>query len=563
MENRVWTRVAGLPETQIYPYLRKPDIVSSNSFIIADESRIVVIDPGGLPDQAATLAAEINRIQDEGERPVSVYLTHSHLDHCLQLMQILDVRSSRPVSVVAHAYAADALEGQDRRATFADVTELEMAKISVGTRLFTPGDEGSAVGVCSEHEGELRCTIMPGENGLAVPIAERPAGIPIVWHHTPGHTPDSISIRIGPLLFLGDIPFAASPGIAGVYGWNHQDLIASIGKIHRLLAEGEITSCFPGHGAIFSAGEAGELLRSVQREAAKLGDVHQISPERVQALATHAADIMAEIDRLFTIIAGRLLFVTHILDELEEAGEAERLRGSVDPDFIEQMLAGFGQFSSGFRDQKGGDIHIALKAGQITAKLARCYDTCGLARIIDPSFTRRVANLLRDYSVTFRGYDPAPALSPTDCSALVRDLARSIAEKPFDEAAILDAGDDEAYLDALVARIAYVNPLESLAISTRCGDDTICRMDPERTRDLLRHILELYAVAGVAEVTFAAAREDRQVALTVSAPQTRELPLDSRGWRFLTRSTALCGGHLDDREDGAIRITFDAGAGVI
>ena len=563
MENRVWTRVAGLPEMQIYPYLRKPDIISSNSFIIADESRIVVIDPGGLPDQAATLASEITRIQDEGERPVSVYLTHSHLDHCLQLMQILDVRSSRPVSVVAHAYAADALEGQDSRATVADLLGLEMAKVSVGTRLFSGGQTGEGVVVCTGDSGELRCDVLSGEDRAMSQVPEASAGTPITCYHTPGHTPDSISIRIGPLLFVGDIPFAASPGVAGLHGWNQEDLVSSVVHIRGLLASGQISSCLPGHGRVLSAGEAADLLRGVQAEAEKLGGISVISPERARAMATYAADIMAEIDRLFTIIAGRLLFVTHILDELEEAGEAERLRGSVDPDFIEQMLAGFGQFSSGFRDQKGGDIHIALKAGQITAKLARCYDTCGLARIIDPSFTRRVANLLRDYSVTFRGYDPAPALSPTDCSALVRDLARSIAEKPFDEAAILDAGDDEAYLDALVARIAYVNPLESLAISTRCGDDTICRMDPERTRDLLRHILELYAVAGVAEVTFAAAREDRQVALTVSAPQTRELPLDSRGWRFLTRSTALCGGHLDDREDGAIRITFNAGAGVI
>jgi len=560
MESQVWTRVPGLPETEIYPYLRKPDIISSNSYIIADESRIVVIDPGGLPDQAATLVAEINRVQEEGERPVSVYLTHSHLDHCLQLMQVLDVRSSRPVSIVAHTCAADALEGQDSRATVADLLGLDMAKVSVGTRLFSPGEEPEGMVVCTGHDEGLVCTVLPPGNGRT---PEGWSATPVTCYATPGHTPDSISIRIGPLLFLGDIPFAASPGVAGLHGWDQEALVASIRRIRGLLADGGIHTCLPGHGRVLSAGEAGDLLGSVQADAEKLAGISEISPERARAMATYAADIMAEMDRLFTIVAGRLLFVTHILDELEEAGEAERLRGLIDPDLIEQILAGFGQFSSGFRNRKGSDIHIALKAGQITAKLARSLDTGCLARFIDPSFTRRIENLLRDYSVTFRGYDPAPSLSLTDCSGLVRDLARSIAEKPFDESAILDAGDDAAYLEALVARIAYVNPLESLAISTRCEDMGICRIDPDRTRDLLRHILEMYAVAGVPEVTFVTSRVDREVILTVHAPQNRKLPLDSRGWRFLTRSAALCGGHLHRREDGAVRITFDAGDGVI
>ena len=553
MEHQVWTRVAGVAEMQIFPYIRKPDIISSNSYIVADANRIVVIDPGGLPEQAMTLSDAINRIQEERERPVSVYLTHSHLDHCLQLMQVLDVRSTRPVSVVAHAYAADALEGQDSRATVADLLGLEMVNVSVGTRLFAPADDEVP------RSGRLK----EGEDALRRQVTEGMPENPVTCYHTPGHTPDSICIRIGPLLFLGDIPFAASPGVAGLHGWNHRDLITSIDGICGILAEGGVTTCLPGHGRISSAAEAGDLIRGVQREAAKLGDISLLTPERARAMATHAADIMAEIERLFTIIAGRLLFVTTVLDELEEQGEAERLRGAIDPDFIEQMLAGFGQFSAEFRERKGSDIHVALKAGQITAKLARCYDSGCLARIIDPSFTRRVANLLRDYSVTFRGHDPAPVLSPTDCSGLVRDVALSIAEKPFDEAAILDAADDAAYIEALVARIAHVNPLESLVIAARCGADTGCFMDPDRTRDLLRHIIEMYAVAGAGEVTFAAARDDGSVILSVCAPQVRTLPIDDRGWRFLGRSAALCGGQISRGEDGVIRIRFDAGAGVI
>ena len=47
-------------------------------------------------------------------------------------------------------------------------------------------------------------------------------------HHAPGHSPCSIAIRLGPVLLLGDLPFAVTPGVCGLDGWNHADLVKTV-----------------------------------------------------------------------------------------------------------------------------------------------------------------------------------------------------------------------------------------------------------------------------------------------------------------------------------------------
>jgi glyoxylase-like metal-dependent hydrolase (beta-lactamase superfamily II) len=47
-------------------------------------------------------------------------------------------------------------------------------------------------------------------------------------YHTPGHTSCSVSLRLGALLMIGDLPFAANPGLCGLDGWNHEELIRTL-----------------------------------------------------------------------------------------------------------------------------------------------------------------------------------------------------------------------------------------------------------------------------------------------------------------------------------------------
>lgn len=91
--------------------------------------------------------------------------------------------------------------------------------------------------------------------------------------HTPGHTPGSISLRIGRAVITGDTLFDGGPGKTSAAG-DLETLIASIdAKLLPLPAE---TIVMPGHGATATIGEARdgrEAYRAHPRPAGFFGDV--------------------------------------------------------------------------------------------------------------------------------------------------------------------------------------------------------------------------------------------------------------------------------------------------
>ena len=85
--------IPGTSGMKFYPYIRKIDLMSSNSFILSGEDQIAVIDPGALDDQLDCLVENIAAMLNEKPRPVIVYLTHAHLDHCFQLNRLKSIKN--------------------------------------------------------------------------------------------------------------------------------------------------------------------------------------------------------------------------------------------------------------------------------------------------------------------------------------------------------------------------------------------------------------------------------------------------------------------------------------
>ena len=71
------------------------------------------------------------------------------------------------------------------------------------------------------------------------------AGIPFTILKTPGHTPGSVCLRTGSLLFSGDTLFAGSCGRTDLPGGNPADMRASL---KLLAAIPENLTVYPGHG---------------------------------------------------------------------------------------------------------------------------------------------------------------------------------------------------------------------------------------------------------------------------------------------------------------------------
>jgi len=64
--------------------------------------------------------------------------------------------------------------------------------------------------------------------------------------HTPGHTPGSVSVKVGGSVFSGDALFNSSIGRTDLPGSSQRDLLKSIRQ--RLLVLDDAAAVYPGHG---------------------------------------------------------------------------------------------------------------------------------------------------------------------------------------------------------------------------------------------------------------------------------------------------------------------------
>ena len=94
LESNVLQSIEGTKGIKIFPYIRKIDLMSSNSYILSSEDQISLVDPGANEEQISHLIGEITSMYEEKRRPVVIYLTHSHLDHSFQLRHCQEIEIS-------------------------------------------------------------------------------------------------------------------------------------------------------------------------------------------------------------------------------------------------------------------------------------------------------------------------------------------------------------------------------------------------------------------------------------------------------------------------------------
>lgn len=191
---------------------------SENTYVIWDETKeAVIIDPGmadGREEQEL-----VDFIEEEGLKPVKLFLTHAHIDHVLGCYF---VKKKWGVEFLAHPLCESVLQMSERAAEMYGVP-------------YTP----SPLPDTSINEGKF-LQFGKSEMGLLF---------------VPGHAPDHLALvdRVGNKTIAGDVLFDGSVGRVDLPGGDARVLSESIQQKMYALPEDMVVYC--GHGGETTIGK--------------------------------------------------------------------------------------------------------------------------------------------------------------------------------------------------------------------------------------------------------------------------------------------------------------------
>jgi glyoxylase-like metal-dependent hydrolase (beta-lactamase superfamily II) len=552
LESVKWQPVPGLEGVELYPFIRKPDIVSCNSYVLRTTSEMIVIDPGADAEQMARILEMVQQGVAAG-LDATFYLTHCHVDHCFQIVSAYRSGGNGSMKLAVQEAGAEALMSLDPDLTQARVMGWAFPPSSLQVRCSSLLDARELTGEVSLG---TKMDIMPTCDGLTLRRQMVPLdGGAMEVFHTPGHSPDSVCYLVGRMLFTGDLLFAADPGIAGQVGWNRDDLVTSVRNVLWLLRSREIDLCCPGHGRPVDTETARAILEGMLQRAGELGSIRTNDLDRIRFTSDYALDILMEANEAFSVLAGRLYYLSYYLEELEESEEARRCRECIESDKIDELLAKFHLFVEEFLQGQRVQLQVILKAIQTIQSIERLFRGTKLEELMDASVLRRTSRLLGDFTNAVKGLEFDIEMTTAQLDVLIERTIGTLASPPPPEEEILDAvGDDQAYLAALARRIAHLPVYDGMTFSVRKeGDaDLTVRIDEGRFVDALCGLLEEYVGLEAREIVLRMTGGDRPT-VTISA-DVKEKVLDQEKERSHRRRFELAGARLKNAEDPACLI---------
>ena len=170
--------------------------IGTNCYILEEGGRTAVIDPGDEADRV------LSALEETGGTVDYILLTHGHYDHTTAVPELH--RALPEAKIYIHQADAN----------------------GAGSRLFPLA-------------GQVEDLLLYDE-GDRLPLGS----LAIEVLHTPGHSPGSVTLKVGDALFTGDTLFAGDCGRTDLRGGSWEEILASLGRLGRLEGNYHV---LPGH----------------------------------------------------------------------------------------------------------------------------------------------------------------------------------------------------------------------------------------------------------------------------------------------------------------------------
>ncbi|MCX5813369.1 MAG: MBL fold metallo-hydrolase [Proteobacteria bacterium] len=540
LEPNKWAAVPGSNSVEIYPLIRKPCVTCSNTFILKSDWYIIIIDPGAELEQAEYIRRMVLPIQKEKYRPVFIFFTHCHIDHFLAVPHLM--QNEPGGEIICHFEAARAIETRDESITLANMNGSVLPECKVRAHFF---ENHSETHTTEENPLTIEDGIIELENGQTIPcqtfaVSENDK---MVIFHTPGHSPDSVSYRLGALLCTGDLHLATTPGIAGKSGWDNEKLAVSLrAMIEKGKKEG-ISLVLPGHGSILSFAKAEKIFEDAYKDTLKLKNISHFDRERSLYLSEYATILLEEASNIFSIIAARLLKTSYYLEILEEEERAVEILGAIDFDEIDNIVNEFQSFFDELKGKRGAPL--ISKAVHFSRKVNKIFEPEKLSGLFDPHFLRRIRSLLSDFVNVVYGIHFKDQETLFDLNEAVSETLDSIMNILSQDERIFDSlDDDRKFVDELTRRIAYTPLFSSIQMAfDPMQEDLLITADKFMFQDVLTAFLEQLAISEVPQALLKTYRNHQDISLSVT-PMHNNNPFTMRESKLLYQqhSMRLAGG---------------------
>jgi hypothetical protein len=349
----------------------------------------------------------------------------------------------------------------------------------------------------------------------------------VVAYPVPGHSPCSTLLRIGDVLWVGDLPFAVDPGLVGLGGWDAEALARSLRHALWLLEREPHLICCPGHGRLQTAAEMAATLRAMQGRLDRLRHVERLTPQRMAMLREHAQCLLHEASRHFTIIAGQLMILAHRLEHLEEDESAAEVLATLDADRIERELQGLQTFSAAFEAGERLETQLVMKACATMSKVERLLvqgSTPGLSGVL----AMRASRLLRQFQEMAIGLRHLPPARPIDLNAALLKVIATYRPPQTEDDELTWVDDPAAFANWLIGGLARQSRVSAIdfCLEDRVQDSANGAMeiieadtDEQSLLDALAVVIEVMAVASAGDVLhLATTRQGPRVRVAIRAP---------------------------------------------